>query len=231
MIYDNPNITLIEPHEVRMFAPTDAHDDSASRCEYIIMKEEKLFRECLGMPWYHDLIKEKIRYPEGTYEEFDESKPYKVGDIVLEKGMLYECIMDTEDESPGNTKFWKPAPKFNNDKYQYVWSRYLKFIIAFYVVHTSTVTHAIRQTAIGLQRKNSKNSRAANLQEIYAYKKDVLLDAKDHLINMDNFIKEHPECFPLYAVEDCKTDGCVTIKRKRHYGFNTGGSEYAYEDI
>ena len=154
MIYSNANISLIEPHEVKLHAPSDAHDDSASRCEYIIMKEEKLFRECLGMIFYHDLISDKIEYPPGTYEEFDESKNYNVGEIVLKKDRLFECIKDTQKDKPGNEIYWANAPKFANEKYQYLWERYLKFLIAFYVVYTSSVTHAIRQTAVGLQRNN-----------------------------------------------------------------------------
>jgi len=96
---------------------------------------------------------------------------------------------------------------------------------------------AIKDTSIGLVRRKSLEADPAELDELYAVKKEAMLDIKDILRNMDIFLKRDPTKFPLYppnettTSSDCRDGTCVQIKKKRHFGFNTRGSRFAvYND-
>ena len=224
---DNANSTLITAREVVRYSPDNLHGDVAHKCTFIIQKEEKLFRKCLGWAFYQALLADKISYPQGTWSVFMENASYAVGDIVMFYDDLYIATQATTGQKPvANSAFWSEAPKFNNPLYEFLWVRYLRYLLAYSVLNTGILSSAIRSTATGLQRTADKEqSRPATLAEIDAFKHEMDGDTRDILENMDFYIKENPNQYPLYRDGDyCKAEVCV-IRKKRHFGFNTSQYE------
>ena len=216
--------TLITAREVVRFSPDNLHGDVDAKCVYLHLKEQKLFRKCLGWDFYEALLADKIEYQAGDWSVFLEGQSYNEGDIVL----FYDCLFIAAQNTDGsqkpvqNSAFWNIAPKFNNSNYEYLWTVYLRYLLAFEVLGTGILTSAIRSTATGLQRTADKEqSTPATLAEIHAFKHELDGDSRDILDNMDFYVEQNPDLYPLYRDgEFCQKQTCEKRKR-RHYGFNT----------
>lgn len=218
--------TLITPQEVVQYGPGDKHESGITDCSFIVMKEEKLFRECLGWDFYLALIADRIVYD--TYTSFVYGTNYSVGDIILENGILYECIQATTGtQTLENVLYWKVAPKFVNTDYEFLWRRYLRTLLAFTISHTSLVYKAVNLTDQGLVRKKGENFDAADMKDVYLLKGEYAGDIRDILKNMDEYIMANKDKFPDYIkIKEndnllCKSkDGNCGYDKKDFYGFN-----------
>lgn len=222
------NDTLISKEEVICHAPTSGRSYAEERCNFMAMKEEKLFEKCFGWELYLKMMKSKIRYsldPNDQdalcYVNFQENVVYNKGNLVLYKGVIYYVSVPTTGvEIPDRAPYFIKAPKFNNTSYNYVWERYLCRLIAFSIMHTSVMYRLVKDTPMGVVKNYQEGkSDPATLKELMALKSEMIGDIDDFIINMENFMRKHPSCFEGYkGFENCAT-GCAP--RKQHYGFNT----------
>ena len=73
--------------------------------------EEKEFLDCLGIPFYNDLIAALASY---TYASYSDVTAYVVGNVVEYQGVLYINIVNSTGVIPTNTVNWKPATLFDS---------------------------------------------------------------------------------------------------------------------
>lgn len=216
--------TLITPYEVIQFAPSAAHADTMTKRTHIVSKEEKLFNDCFGYDFYLKLIADLIDYPSDSYSDFSKHVSYNVDDVVLFEGQLYKAIQEQASgniQSVNNKLYWSIAPKFNNVKYQFLWIRYLRELLAWNVVHTSALYTMIQLTGIGLQKKKTENSDSIDLKELAHYKAEVTGDIMDIISNMETYILRNKEDFKDYkAVKELCADNTNNCPpKKRFYGW------------
>lgn len=223
--------SLITVQEVIDNSPSDQHSHAQERCLYIELKEEKLFRIYFGCDFYTDLLEDKIQYvpkadendvTENSYYFFKEGESYLIGDLVYFKDKIYEVITGTDGtEKPSNSPKFKLAKKFANEAYNYLWSKYLVKIISWSIMQSSVLYRAIKDTSKGLVRNfDEGKSKAASLNELYAFKKEARGDIQDLIDNMEVFILKYKDKYPNYQLVLDSTEQTKRIKRK-HFGFNT----------
>jgi len=235
--------SLITSKEVVDSTPVANNSYAEMRTEFLILKEEKLFRACFGKDFYADLMNDRVKYRiDGTgdeiYVNFREGTAYAVGVFVLHEGRMYEVTLATTGtQRPSlevQNEYFKVAPKFATADYNFLWERYLRTIIAFSITESSLFYRHIQDTAKGLLKKfDEGQSRNATYQEVHALKGEYAGDIGDLIENMEAFILDNPLSFPNYraVLKPCDS-GCNN--RSRHYGFNTNtnrsiASNYAYE--
>lgn len=240
----NPNDSLITPQEVIDSTPVANGSYADIRTPFISMKEETLFRKCFGWQFYLDMMADKRRYSltSGTgltvYVNFRENVNYTANAYVLHESRVYQVTKNTTGTQRPSLEvqndYFKLADKFATAEYNYIWSRYLKGIIAFSITESSLFYRAIQDTAKGLLKKfDEGQSSNATFKEVQALKGDYAGDIGEMIENMELFILDNKDltAFANYkaVLKPCET-GCQN--RRRHFGFNTNTetrNEYIYE--
>lgn len=224
--------SLITAQEVVDYSPVGTNSHADLRAEFLALKEEKLARKCLGWEFYLALMEDRVIYrPDGSgdvqYVNFRETTSYDVGDVVLHDGRLYTVTIATNGtQRPSldvTNRYFKIAPRFNTDEYNFIWERYLRTIIAFSISETSVMYRAVHDTATGLIRKfNPETSEKASLRELSALKGEYAGDIGDLVNNMTEFILENRE-LTIFAEFKAIKEACHgrCQSRVRHHGFNT----------
>jgi len=224
--------TLITPQEVIDFGPVDPASYGESRKANIVVREEKFFLKCIGMPMYKALMADKVKYRTvaGTgivvYVNFNEGTAYSSGQVVLYKNRLYKAKSATTTQLPTDEGYWALAPRFGTDEYNYLWERYLRTLLAFAINNDTLFYRIVSDTPMGVVQKfEDGKSKPLDVQSAGRLKKEYVLDVDDMMHTMDVFIRENPDSFPDYKP---LTDNCIDCApKRRHYGFNTNKSRYA----
>lgn len=213
--------SLITAWEVVMFSPVKRDFPTAFLCNAIKPKELTLFRECLGNQLYLDLIADLVDYT--SYEEYNSSTTYNIGDVVLLDTCLFVSLINTNASNPYDTDAWELGKKFTTDCYNELWECHLRQYLAYMVIYT-TINYATTQAgAKGITKFNDGVSGEASVhyKALFAYeqnfKRALLDDANDILENMKVFMKDNPTCFPDFA-DACGRDKCK-IKRSRRIAY------------
>lgn len=220
--------TLITPQEIVDYAPVDPNSYSEQRLPFIAMREEKLFRKCMGIAFYKALMANKVKYgadyncPDETYTNFQEGKKYNEGDVVLYKSRLYKAKSLTNGtQLPTDQGFWILAPKFKSVENNYLWERYLRAVLAFSISNDSLFYRIVSDTPNGLVQKKDDKFEPVTIKDAGRIKQEYQINIDDLMETMHLFIKDNQEKYPEYAplTEECTN---CNIKKQRHYGFNTG---------
>lgn len=235
----NARESLITTQEVIDNSPVSGTSYPEMRVQVLSIEEEKLFRKCFGWDFYQDLMADKVDYRidgggDEQYTNFRETTTYSVGDFVLHEGRLYEVTQATTGAQRPSLEYQNPyfklAPKFATDEYNFIWERYLKTILAFTITESSIVYRAYQDTPKGIVKKYDEGQTAsATLREVSALKSDYAGDIADMIKSMECFILENKELavFANYkAIKDACGERCQP--RRRHYGFNTNTKAYEY---
>lgn len=224
--------SLITAQEVVDYSPVSTNSHGDMRANFLALKEEKLFRKCFGWEFYQALMDDRVIYrPDASgdvqYVVFREGTSYAVDDVVLHEGRLYTVtIAVTGSQRPSldvTNRYFKLAPRFTTEEYNFIWERYLRTIIAFSISETSVFYRAIQDTATGLVRKyNPETSAVASLRELSALKGEYAGDIGDMVKNMTEFILDHKE-LAIFAEFGPIKEACNSQcqPRNRHHGFNT----------
>jgi len=221
--------TLITPQEIVDYAPVDPNSYSEQRLPFIAMREEKLFRKCLGFDFYKAMMADKVKYgatdcqADVTYTNFTEGKKYVEDDVVIYKNRLYKAKANTTGtQPPTNQGFWILAPRFKSADYNYLWERYLRVILAFSISNDTLFYRIVSDEPTGLVQKKSENFQPITIKDAGRVKQEYQINIDDMMSMMHEFLAENKDIYPDYA--PLKTDGnCVNcnINKPRHYGFNT----------
>lgn len=218
---------LITPQEVVKFAPVDVHSHGEIRAEMIASAEEKIFHDCFGYDFYLDLLDNKKQYSLSTgaglttYVNFRENTSYSLNNYVLYKDEIYKVIkLTTGVEIPPLKTHFAEAEKFTVEKYDLLWKRYLRRILAFSINSESIMFRTIKDTADGIVRRNDEY-RGIGTKEAATIRQDYKAQISTMINNAKEFIVLNKTDFPLckFVTETCGT--YCEPKRKRHHGFNT----------
>jgi hypothetical protein len=220
--------TLMTQQEVVDHAPVDPNSYADQRLPFIAMREEKLFRKCLGITFYKTLMADRVIYRmvSGTgvtvYVNFKEGTSYLINAVVLYKNRLYKAKAATSGtQIPTDESYWMIAPKFVSDDHNYLWERYLRTILAFSISNDSLFYRLVSDTAQGLVQKEEEGKfKAVAIKDAGRLRQEYQTNIDDLMETMHEFMKENKDLYPDYAP---LTDDCVNcnINKPRHYGFNT----------
>ena len=224
----NAGETIITPQEIVDFAPVDPNSYSEQRTPFIGMREEKLFRKCLGIDLYKVMMADKVVYTFGytgcgtSYTHFTEGKNYVEDDVVLYKSRLYQCTTTTTGiQLPTDKGYWTLAPKFKTAAHNYLWERYLRTILAFSISSDSLFFRIISDEAVGVVQKQSDQFKPLSVKDAGRVRQEYQGDIDDLMGVMHEFIRENPDDYPDYAPLSEKNCDPCKINQPRHYGFNT----------
>lgn len=220
--------TLITQQEVIDFAPVDPNSHAEQRLPFIAMREEKIFRKCLGIGFYKAMMADRLTYGEAdcacdtTYTNFQEGKSYTTDDVVLYKGRLYKATNGTNGtQIPTNQSYLRLAPRFRKDEYNFLWERYLRAVLAFSISNDSMFYRLVSDTPLGVgQKEDDGKFKPLGVRDAGRLRQEYQTNIDDLMGTMHEFIKENKDLYPDYAPF---TDECVNcnINKPRHYGFNT----------
>ena len=98
---------------------------------YLVLEENALARECLGIEFYAELLADKVVYAAPFYSS---QTAYIIGDVVQYDGWIYECIQDSTNNIPTNALFWQTAPLFASTCFNSLWNEgFLSYFICWSV--------------------------------------------------------------------------------------------------
>lgn len=223
------NETLITPQECVEFAPVDGQSYGEQRLNFIIDKEEQLFRRCFGYEFYLALMSDKINYcldnqtDTQQYFIFQENTNYTEGSFILHKGTMYKIRKTTTGkQSPPSQSYFSEAAKFENAAFEFLWKRYLRRILAFCINNESLFFRVVRDTAKGVGRVEDDTFKGISTKEAATIRNEHLKSIDDMIENCRLYILENKEDFAKcqWVKDSCASNGCTTRKIK-HYGFNT----------
>jgi len=210
------NETLSTAKDITSQAPTGFNMNPAELCELIVVEEEKLFNACWGYDAYLDLIGDKVDY--SAVNEY-QNQTYSVDALVTYEGNVYKCILQTTgSQNPKNKKYWERAPKFGTAEYEFAWYRYLRTIIAWFVIRRDAMPQTIKFGEKGLQKRSGQHSEAASLEEIRAVMEILQMMGTDHVANFESYMKRNPSKFGNFKSVTC--DESCAANAKGMYGFN-----------
>lgn len=223
----NSTDTLITPQEIVDYAPVDPNSYSEQRLPFIAMREEKLFRKCLGFDFYKAMMADKVKYgptdcaADVKYRNFTEGTSYVEDDVVLYKNRLYKAKVNTNGKQvPTNQGYWILAPRFKKSEYNYFWERYLRLILAFSISNDTLFYRIVSDEPTGLVQKKSDNFQPITIKDAGRVKQEYQINIDDMMSMMHEFLKENKTLYPDYAPLKDECTNC-NINKPRHYGFNT----------
>ena len=223
------NDTLITADEIIDYGPADSEMDSSIFEPYIIMQEEKLFRDCIGMDIYKSMLEDKSGITTTTYFNGGE---HAEGDIVIYADTFYEAIRDVpEFTEPINPLYWKRAAKFTNESYNFLWERYLRRLLAMFITESAIINIANRIKARGVLKPTGGDSGSGfspeepiSHKELISLKNSISDDAWDLWRSMNEWVLENKAHFPGYLPAS-SGEGCSCFGKAngaKLYGFNLG---------
>lgn len=222
------NDTLITPQECIEFAPIDGNSYGEQRLNFIVSKEEQLFRKCFGYDFYISLMTDKIKYSldvvsETTqYFNFQENVVYSPGTYLLHKGSIYKVVkLTTGKQTPPNQSYFEEAEKFANESYDYLWKRYLRRILAFCINNDSMFFRVVRETAKGVGQVQDDTFKPISTKSAATLRQEYLKEIDDMTENCRLFILSNPTDYVdcQFVKDSCESD--CTKRKVKHYGFNT----------
>jgi hypothetical protein len=228
----NANDTLITPQECVEYAPVDGNSYGEQRVNFIVDKEEQLFRRCFGFDFYKILLEDKIRYclestgsvtnPATKYSNFNENVVYTEGVYVLYKGVIYKVKKTTTGKQvPPNQSYFDESQKFATPAYDFLWKRYLRRILAFCINNDSMFFRVVRDTPKGVGQVNDDSFTPISTKSAATMRNEWLKIIDDAIENCRLYILDNPADFKdcTWVKNECKNE-CAT-RKIRHHGFNT----------
>ncbi len=207
--------TLITAYEVVRNSPVRFDYPTATICTAIKNKELSLFRECLGSGFYQELIDDLIPY--SNVPEYDVTGNYIINDIVFYDGALFKSLIaQSPPHALEDDLAWDIAPKFTNIWYQQLWEDYLRYYLAYMIIH-STINYSTYQAGsfglVLIKNYTEQGQSTVGMKEMWNWKANIKADAIDFFENMKDFIKENIDHFPtLQSFCGLK---CGTRKKRR----------------
>ena len=214
--------TLLQGYDVLREAPTTDKLSLHTIDTYIKAEEERLFNTVLGWDFYEDLLTGK---QEITYVNWSPSLTYNVGEYVLFNHVIYECLQATtaDGESPteASSAYWTMFEDFTDSGFQFLWTNYLRKLLAFCVYGSIVLPSSISLTNYGAQMKGGDFSQTPGLKGIEALKQEINIDVKRLFMNMHLFISRNSDDFSNYGYSDGVQLRSLARPAKRQYdGFN-----------
>jgi len=181
--------------------------------------EYKLFKDCLGLDFRTDLIADLV--DNSAVEEYDDTKPYAIGEKASWDQFIYEAILVTTGNRPDNILFWKDAPMFGEDLYNTLWCEYLGPYIAYHIAKHSITSNSIYFTSQGAVRRSGDGYSAASSSEINLLIQNFEAQITMTLDVMIDWMKTEKDggsaLFDNYlGFENCSTGDCLEQAQKRH---------------
>lgn len=210
--------TLITAYEVVKYSPVRFDYPTATICTAIKNKELSLFRDCLGTDFYNLLLADVINYH--NIPEYNIYTRYTTGDIVFYDGTLFVALQGAPPSTPlEDDSSWAIAPKFTTTKYQVLWDDYLKYYLAYMIIHSTINYSTFQAGSMGLvliKNYTEQGQSTVGLKELWNWKSNIKQDAVDFLENMKAFISDNIEDYPTLAGVCGLTCG---IRKKRRIAF------------
>lgn len=210
--------TLITAYEVVKYSPVRFDYPTATICTAIKNKELSLFRDCLGTDFYNLLLADVINYH--NIPEYNIYTEYTTGDIVFYDGTLFVALQGAPPSTPlEDDSSWAIAPKFTTTKYQVLWDDYLKYYLAYMIIHSTINYSTFQAGSMGLvliKNYTEQGQSTVGLKELWNWKSNIKQDAVDFLENMKAYITDHIEDYPTLAGVCGLTCG---IRKKRRIAF------------
>jgi hypothetical protein len=196
----------------------------------ICIWEENEFRRCLGISFYKILKNDVISYS-GVDKWVNE--PYSQGAIVDYEGVIYQAMVNTS-LSPESNVDWKLAPKFNDADYEAFWCKYLAPYLANVIIKASLPRMHSYLTAIGIQKRNSRDSEPVNdkeyaiIQRSYENEIDVIYGLMLDFVANDDTGKFGEFGIKKEVCGKCKKDNsnCSCNKKRSRYFFGITDDDY-----
>lgn len=205
-------------------------------CPHIEIAEERHLLDCLGEdfidaleadidPLFNDLYASAVL--------FKYNNAYTVGQYVIWKNRLYECILNTMiGVEPSTVLNWTVFNKFQTTANNELWYNHLLKVYSHAVMNVATPFVGLRFTNTGIMRNNTDYSVSATLPEM-----NVLMNAQskafeDILARMIRFLKGNTD-FPLFVGNQSECGSNNDCKR-RNNGFafsyikNTNNDDFGY---
>jgi len=226
--------SILTPWEAVRFGPVEKEYPTSHMERYILPVERKLFRECLSIELYNQMLGDMISH--SNLSEWNKNSTYSEGDLVIFYGCVIVSMKDDNsdlpgsDASPSDPDFyaWVPAQKFSKDCFNGLWEMHLRS----YLSHEVTLK-AIRKTthsasARGIVEHVDMNagSRSVSRTSLIDWKREVQEDAHDLLEEMKYWIlasfKDGCEDFKSvpFVKKSCESGVCnVSAKRTRRMFF------------
>lgn len=212
--------TLITGEEVRRFSPARFDSPTGNFCIDIKNREIKLFRECLGLEFYADMLDDVVEYH--NVPVYSDTEVYNTDDLMLFDGMIFVSLVDNNTFSPEDDTKWAIAPKFYTAKYQYIWDNYLRYYLAYMVLYSTINYSTFQPGSMGLvfiKNYTEQGQSTAGMDALWNFKANLKNDAIDILENLKVYIKENINDFPM--LKSWCGVGCKTRKSRRIYFRNS----------
>jgi len=228
---------LITYGEVIRYARVSDHVPSCDIANICIWEENE-FRRCLGQGFY-DILKAELEDYSNVAKWIDGS--YDATDKVSYEGVVCIANVNTSD-SPENKVDWSLAPKFTTAAYEQFWCKYLAPYLSNVIMKASLPRMHSYVTAIGIQKRNARDSEAVNekeyaiLQRSYENEIEVIYNLMTDFVANDN-----SGLFDEFGIKKdicgkCKVErsGCKCNKSRGRYYFgkteNTIFDEHGYSE-
>lgn len=207
--------TLITAFEVVHYSPVRFDYPTATICTAIKNKETTLFRQCLGLPFYEDLLEDLIEY-DNDIPVYDPMVEYDEGDEVLLDGSIFISLVNSNTESVEDNDAWELAPKFASEKYQYLWENYIRYYLAYMIIH-STINYSTFQAGsmglVNIKNYSEQGQSTVDQKSMWNWKANIKQDAIDVLDNMKDYIRRHIDDYP--NLNSFCGIRCTTRKKQR----------------
>lgn len=217
----NANDTLLSSNDVRLSTAIGSQTDTAQITNILVVVEESLFNTHFGRAFYNTLIADVATY---STVPFSANTAYALGAYVVFNGLVYQVIQATAgSQTPAQSSaYFSLAPKFITPANEFLWSRYLKRLLAFAVGNEFTIPSAIKQTEHGIVRLKDESYDAAKESEIATLKQNNYQHIKQSIAVMEVYIMENEALYPTYkrvadkAAESCNKDEPTANKYRRN---------------
>jgi len=197
--------TLSTVNDIIEYGPAHQEMDTDLLKPYILIHEEKLFRTCLGFKFYEALLADCVDH--SLVQPWSSSAEYTAGDSVSyqEKVYIARKALTAAEAEPRQLYAWSEADKFNTAKYNTLWYRYLRPLIAWFVVYGATINIANRAKNRGILKPTGGEAgigqspeRPSSHEEVISLKNDFGNTAWDLHAVMHEYIMDKKAEFPLY---------------------------------
>ena len=210
-------MNLITAWEVVKYSSAERDYPTMYICSLIPIKEPSLFRACLGMDFYKELLGDVNDFSGVT--EYVDTVTYSVGDLVLNGGCVLRSL---QDNNLGNlfaddfADWWVEADKFKKECNNLLWNKYLRYYLAYEIFALSLRSATYKAGAKGLVEMVDDPTGIISAKKVTFsdYKRELQNLAQDILANMMDWISDS-DCEFNIRVSGCGEKKCTTKKRGR----------------
>ena len=182
--------TLISKVEVVEFSNIDA-TFNPSRLKGLWVVEFKVFNDILGYDFWQLLLEDKI--DRSTTQEWNDTTEYSTGQVIFYKGRYRQAIQASPAGTIPSTKgIWVDADKFENDKYQELWTSCLGQYLSLSVLMTdfpfvsSKISEEGAVSFNGTTYKKEDKDSVKSLELAIAAKRKLTFEVMDAWMNKNN---------------------------------------------